>query len=120
MKAFAVAIAAAALLAGCGGGSAPAQPSGSIKVTMTEFAFDPSTINTSSGKVVFYLVNAGSVGHDMVIRDSSKNKISGSELVSAGDRFIFTVDNLKPGTYTIVCDQAGHEGSGMKGTLTVT
>jgi plastocyanin len=120
MKALAAGLAAVALLAGCGGGNAPSQPSGSIKVTMTEFAFDPAALNASSGKAVFYLVNAGSVGHDMVIRDSSKNRIAGSELVSAGDRFIFTVENLKAGTYTFVCDQAGHEGSGMKGTLTVT
>ena len=120
MKALAVAIAAAALIAGCGGGSGPAQPSGSIKVTMTEFAFDPSTVSVPGGKVVFYLVNAGSVAHDMVIRDSAKKKIAGSELVSAGDRFIFTIDNLPAGSYTIVCDQPGHEGSGMKGELTVT
>ncbi|HYR48997.1 MAG TPA: cupredoxin domain-containing protein [Candidatus Eisenbacteria bacterium] len=120
MKAIGVAMAAAALIAGCGGGSGPDQPSGSIKVTMTEFQFDPSTITTPSGKVVFYLVNAGSTGHDLVVRDSSGKKIAGSELVSAGDRFIFTIDNLPAGSYKIVCDQPGHEGSGMKGDLTVT
>src|SRR6267142_3071035 len=120
MKAMAVAMAAAALIAGCGGGSGPDQPSGSVKVTMTEFQFDPSTITTPSGKVVFYLVNAGSTGHDLVVRDSSGKKIAGSELVSAGDRFIFTIDNLPAGSYKIVCDQPGHEGSGMKGDLTVT
>jgi plastocyanin len=120
MKALAVAVAAVGLLAGCGGSNTPAEPAGSIKVTMTEFQFNPSSINASSGKVVFYLVNAGSTGHDLVIRDSSKNRIAGSELVSAGDSFVFTVDNLPAGTYTIVCDQPGHEGSGMKGTLTVT
>ena len=120
MKALAAAMAAAALMAGCGGGSGPAQPAGSIKVTMSEYQFSPSTLNAPSGKVVFYLVNAGSTGHDMVIRDSSKTRIAGSELVSAGDSFVFTVDNLPAGTYTIVCDQPGHEGSGMKGTLTVS
>jgi plastocyanin len=120
MKALAVAVVGAALLAACGGGSSPAQPAGSIKVTMTEFQFAPSTISAPSGKVVFFLVNAGSTGHDLVIRDSSKNKIKGSELVSAGDSFVFTVDNIPAGTYTIVCDQPGHEGSGMIGTLTIT
>ena len=56
----------------------------------------------------------------MIIRDSSNNRVAGSELVSAGDSFVFTVDNIAAGTYTYFCDQPGHESSGMKGTLTVT
>jgi len=116
-----LALTALVLLAGCGG-SAPSQPSGSIKVTMTEFKFDPSTISAPSGKVVFFLVNAGTTSHDLIIRDSSGNRVSGaaSELVSAGDSFVFTVSNIAAGTYTFFCDQPGHEASGMKGTLTVT
>ena len=121
---LAVALVAVALLAGCGGGggtTASSQPAGSIKVTMTEFKFDPSTISAPSGKVVFWLVNAGSgTSHDMIIRDSSNNKIAGSELISAGDSFVFTVDQISAGTYTYFCDQAGHESSGMHGILTVT
>jgi plastocyanin len=121
MKAGAAAVVAVALLlAGCGGGGGSAQPAGSIKVTLTEFKFDPSTVSAPSGKVVFYLVNGGTTSHDMVIRDSSNNRIDGSELISAGDTFVFTVNNMPAGTYTYFCDQAGHEASGMKGTLTVT
>lgn len=123
MRAFAVAMIAIAMLAGCGGGSGgAAQPAGSIKVTMTEYAFNPSTISAPSGKVVFFLVNAGSISHDMVIRDASGQKVSGatSELVSAGDSFVFTVANLPAGSFTFICDQPGHEASGMKGTLTAT
>ena len=114
------AVAAVALLAGCGGGGGSAQPAGSIKVTLTEFKFDPATISTSSGKVVFYLVNAGTTSHDLIIRDSSNNRIEGSELISAGDTFVFTVNSIPAGTYTYFCDQSGHEASGMKGTLTIT
>jgi uncharacterized cupredoxin-like copper-binding protein len=103
-----LALTAVVLLAGCGG-STPSQPSG-------------STINASSGKVVFFLVNAGTTSHDLIIRDSSGNRVSGaaSELVSAGDSFVFTVSNIGAGTYAFFCDQPGHEASGMKGTLTVT
>jgi plastocyanin len=122
MKALAVVVTAVALLlAGCGGGSSGSgQPTGSIKVSLTEFKFEPSTISAPSGKVVFYLVNGGTTSHDMVIRDSSNNRLDGSELISAGDTFVFTVNSLAAGTYTYFCDQAGHEASGMKGTLTIT
>jgi len=119
MRAAAVALIALAVLAACGGGG-PSQPAGSIKVTMNEYKFDPSTISAPSGKIVFFLVNGGTVSHDLVIRDSSGNRLGTSELVSAGDSVVFTVNNLAAGTYTIFCDQQGHEASGMKGTLTAT
>jgi plastocyanin len=122
MKTFAAAVVAVSLLAGCGGGgSAAAQPAGSIKVTMTEFKFDPSTINASAGKVVFYLVNAGNAtSHNMIIRDSKGTRVAGSDLISSGDTSVFTINSIGAGTYTYFCDQPGHEGSGMHGTLTIT
>jgi plastocyanin len=120
VKALALALAAVALLAGCGGSGGTAQPSGSTKVTLTEFKFDPATISAPNGKVVFFLVNAGTTSHDFIIRDASNNRISGSELISAGDSAVFTVDSIAAGTYTYFCDQPGHESSGMKGTLTIT
>jgi plastocyanin len=121
MKTLAAAVVVVALLvAGCGGGGGSSQPAGSIKVTLTEYKFDPSTISAPSGTVVFYVVNGGISSHDMVIRDSSNNRVDGSELISAGDTFVFTVNSIPSGTYTIFCDQPGHEASGMKGTLTIT
>jgi plastocyanin len=120
MRALALALAAVALLAGCGGGGGASQPAGSTKVTMTEFKFDPAEISVPHGKVVFFLVNSGTTQHDLAIRDSSNSRLAVSELVSAGDSVVFTVDNIAAGTYTIFCTQPGHEASGMKGTLTVT
>lgn len=122
MRNLAVGLLAVALLAGCGGGggSGNSQPAGSIQVTMTEFKFDPSTIQHSSGNMVFWLVNSGSTQHDMAIRDSSGKTIATSELVSAGDTKEFDVSNIAAGAYTFYCTQPGHEASGMKGTLTVT
>jgi plastocyanin len=105
--------------AACGGGGV-SQPAGSIKVSMSDYKFNPSDISTPSGKVVFYLVNSGTVSHDFVIRDGSGKRLSASELVSAGDSVVFTVDSLAAGSYTIFCDQQGHEALGMKGTLTAT
>ena len=118
----AAALVAVALLAACGGSSSggSSQPAGSHAVTMTEFKFDPSTISVSSGKVTFWLVNAGTTAHDMAIRDSTGKTIATSELVSAGDSVAFTVNDLAAGSYTFYCTQPGHEASGMKGTLTAT
>jgi plastocyanin len=123
VKAAALALAAGLLLgvAACGGGGGSSgQPAGSIKVTMTEFKFDPSTIAAKAGTITFFLVNAGTVSHDMVIRDSNNNHVAGSELISAGDTSVFTASNVAAGTYTYFCSQPGHEQSGMHGTLTVT
>jgi plastocyanin len=119
MRAAAVALVAGVLLGACGGSSA-SQPAGSTKVTMTEFHFDPSTLSVPSGKAVFFLVNAGTTGHDMSIRDSNGATVAHSDLVSAGDSFVFTVDSIAAGTYTYFCSQPGHETQGMKGTLTVS
>ena len=121
-------IAAAALAVGlvlgvaaCGGsGGGGGQPAGSIKVSMTEFKFDPSTIDAKAGTLTFFLVNTGTISHDMIISDSSGTRVAGSELISAGDSSVFTASNVAAGTYTYFCDQPGHEQSGMKGTLTVT
>lgn len=112
------AIAATGLISACGGASGP--PAGSIQVTMTEFKFDPSDIHVKAGKLTFYLVNSGSVAHNMIIQDSSGTRVAGSELVSAGDTFVFTVDDLPAGNYSIVCDVQGHAAAGMKGTLEAT
>jgi uncharacterized cupredoxin-like copper-binding protein len=120
MRAVAVALAAVALLAGCGGGGGTSQPAGSTKVTMTEYKFDPSDLTVPHGKAVFFLVNSGTTQHDMAITDSSGNRIAVSELVSAGDSVVFTVDNIAAGSYKILCTQPGHADLGMKGTLTVT
>ena len=105
--------------AACGGGGG-GQPAGSIKVNMTEFKFDPSSISAPAGKVTFYLVNSGSVAHDLVVIGPDGKKVAGSELVQAGNTSVLTVDNLTAGSYRIICDQPGHEDSGMKGTLAIT
>ena len=125
MRFGAVALVAGLLLAvaacgGNGGGGGGGQPAGSIKVTMTEFKFDPASIDAKAGTITIFLVNGGTISHDFIIRDSSGNRVAGSELISAGDSSVFTASNVAAGTYTYFCDQPGHEQSGMHGTLTVT
>jgi plastocyanin len=118
------AVALAALVAvavGCGGssGSSGAGPAGSYKVIMTEFKFNPSAITVKPGTTTFFLVNQGTVAHDMIIETQSGQRVAGSELVQAGGETTFTASNLAAGSYLIICDQPGHEAAGMKGTLSV-
>ena len=101
----------------CGGSAGP--PAGSIKVSMTEFAFSPKDLSAPAGKVVFYLENAGQTSHDMVVFDSSQKQVAKSDVVQAGNNLVFTIDNLAAGSYAIVCDLPGHREAGMVGTLTV-
>jgi plastocyanin len=119
IRTLSIGFAVAVLLSACGG-SGGAQPPGSMKVTLTEYRFDPSTISVGHGKVVFFLVNGGTISHDLVVTDSSGNRVAASELISAGDSVVLNIDNLPAGTYTFFCDQPGHEQAGMKGTLTAT
>jgi uncharacterized cupredoxin-like copper-binding protein len=108
-------------LAACGGGGGGGgQPAGSIKVSMTEFKFTPSSLQAKSGKVVFFLDNSGSTTHDMVIDDSSGKQLTKSDLVQAGNQATFTVDKLPAGSFTFFCDLPGHQAAGMQGTLTVS
>jgi len=115
-----LAIGATVSCGGSSGGGGGGQPAGSIKVDMTEFKFDPSTISAPAGKVTFYLVNSGSVAHDLVVESPDGKKIAASDLVQPGNTSVFTVNNLSAGTHPFICDQPGHEASGMKGTLTIT
>ena len=101
-------------------GSSGTAPAGTTKVTLTEFKFDPSSIDVKAGKVTFFLVNAGSQGHDMVISDSSGKVLAKSDLVQGGNSTDFTVSDLPAATYTIYCDVPGHRASGMQGTLTAS
>ena len=66
---------------------------------------------------VFFLVNTGTTAHDLVVKDSSGVVVAKSKLVQNGDSTTFDVSSLAAGSYTILCDVAGHEESGMKGTL---
>jgi plastocyanin len=109
-------------LAGCGGSGGPAsgQPPGSTKVTLSDYKFTPNNITVKPGKVTFFLVNTGTVSHDMVVSGSDGKSVGHSELLQPGNSTVLTIDDLPSGSYTIVCDQPGHEELGMKGTITAS
>lgn len=114
-------LAAAALLAACGGtpaASGPAAPSGAITIEAKEYMFTPSTLSVPAGDIQFYIRNAGTTEHEFEI-------FKGDQVVDEVEGLVpglakqLTV-NLAPGEYTFVCKLSGHDQLGMKGTLTVT
>ncbi len=126
----AVMIIAVLILAACssGGGSSGGT---SIKVTATEFSFNPANITVPAGaNVSLTVVNSGSVQHTWVILKQGVNVTTATGLdpnsiyftskVDAGQTatFNFTAPST-PGDYQIICDLPGHLEGGMKGTLTV-
>ena len=90
---------------------------------MTEFRFEPGTtqvLRAPHGRIVFVVVNRGTVLHDMTILDAAGSRLAQSEEVAPGDSSLLTVRDLPAGTYRIVCSQPGHVEAGMVGSLVVS
>lgn len=112
----------ALVAAACGGGGQPGggQPGGTAggpAVTVTEkewqIEFAPATLKAGPMKLV--VKNEGSIEHNFVIEGANVEM----DAIQAGQSKELTVD-LKPGTYTVVCNIPGHLEAGMKTTITVT
>jgi plastocyanin len=86
----------------------PADPSGALS-----FQFGKAT--AQPGSVTISMPNASPIQHNIAITGPVKGQ---GPIVGNGGDSKFTA-NLKPGTYTFLCQVPGHEAGGMKGTLTV-
>ena len=118
-------------LAGCAG---PARGgSTALSVTMTDFAFQPTTFTVPAGKEISVSVtNKGANVHEFVIMklgtkvdppfgDKDEGNIYWEiDDVQAGQTKTGKFTAPEPGTYQIVCGQPKHIEMGMVGTLTVT
>jgi iron uptake system component EfeO len=109
-------IVVAALVAACGGTSAPSDGD-AIAVAATEYRFEPAALAAAPGTVTFRVTNTGLEEHEFEILagDAVVDEIEG--LVPGLSKDL-TVD-LDAGQYAIVCRLADHEARGMVGTLTV-
>lgn len=120
----------ALLLAGCGGGS---EPSKSLKVTMTDFAFSPNAFTVPAGEEISVQVtNNGAVAHSFIVMQSG-HTVQG-HFTDADKPYVlwevatvppgesvkgsFTAPSA-PGEYQLLCGIAGHFEAGMVGKLTV-
>ncbi len=95
-----------------------AQAKTTITVNEKDFAISLSASTIQAGMITFKVINDGPSLHHFKISQGTTEK----KLVSVDAGKTETTDpvDLKPGTYTIICDIPGHEALGMKVTLTVT
>lgn len=87
-----------------------------VDVSLSEFAITPAAIVASPGEVKIRVTNNGSMAHNFSIPAlSAKTKD-----LNAGESETLNLGSLSDGTYDVLCEIAGHAGSGMVGTLTIT
>jgi uncharacterized cupredoxin-like copper-binding protein len=112
--------------------SAYAQSATPITVTLTNFAFTPSTVTLKSGTTyTLHLVNNGGSAHDFAapeffkastIAPADKSKIDsddGDVDLDSGQAVDITVTPAKPGTYKLICTHFMHQTFGMTGQIVV-
>lgn len=98
-----------------GGGAPPGGGAGGgtrVAVTEKEWAIEVGSV--PSGTVTFAVRNDGAVEHNFIIKETN-TRLDG---LQPGQTKELTA-TLQPGTYTLVCDIAGHEEAGMHTTITV-
>lgn len=109
----------ALVAAACGGGGGQqggtSGDAGTITVSEKEWAITFPSSSIKAGKVKLVIRNEGTIEHNFVIENAGVEV----DAIQPGQSKEVTAQ-LKPGTYTVVCNIPGHAEAGMKVTLTVT
>ncbi len=119
----AIAVASAAVLASCGGGSDSGSTGTTIPADVTVvavegIAWDAKDYTATAGEISIAAVNRSSLPHNLHIVDPSGTQLPQVwDIPSRGDAVNDTI-TLSAGTYTLICTIPGH--ANMKSTLTVS
>ena len=100
-------------LSACGDDDTPAAAPANT-VMMGEFYYRPAEFTVNRDAIV-RVVNEGSVAHSWIIQGAGV----GTTAIAPGQSIIVDLRDIKPGTYTVYCDQAGHTQAGQAGKLTI-
>ncbi len=109
--------------ASCGGGggkpsgeqpSGPSAGAAAVTVTEKEWSITFSTAALKAGPLKLTLKNEGSIEHNFIIKEANVEVDS----IQPGKSKEVTV-TLKPGTYTVMCNIAGHAEAGMQTSIKV-
>ena len=92
-----------------------AAPGSGVRVSMTEFAFDPDPIVLSGDDKAVTVVNDGAVPHDFVVPELGK----GTPDLPAGAELTIDLSDQPAGTYEVICDITGHREAGMVTRLVI-
>lgn len=103
----------ATVLPACGGDDKPsAEPA--LTVSMGEFWYQPAEFTVPRDALVT-IVNDGTVAHSWIVQGAG----IGTTAMAPGQSIVVDLRDIKPGTYTVFCDQAGHTQAGQTGKLTI-
>jgi len=110
------------VLAGCGGGSRPAEPGTSrsaaasdprtVEIKLTDAGCDPATIKLGAGRTTFRITNAGTGRVTEAEVLSGARVLGEKENLVAGLSGSFTLD-LQPGQYTLSCPGGTSAATGV-------
>jgi plastocyanin len=103
---------------GTGGQMPDSQQVQSVTVVASDsMRFAPAAITVQAGRPVqITLRNDGNATHDFRLTQSVPRPVQ--VIAKGGESKVATFTISRPGTYTFVCTQFGHEMAGMKGTIT--
>ncbi|MFL5965506.1 MAG: cupredoxin domain-containing protein [Gaiellaceae bacterium] len=115
------------LAAGCGGTSGSKSSDGQVaapvasqtlQVSEKEFSITPASITVKKpATYAFHVSNDGSISHALVVEGQGNETKTGT--IAPGSSTTLSVTLSKAGKYELYCPIDGHQGKGMKATLTV-
>lgn len=81
-------------------------------VSLSEFSISPDPIELAAGASLS-VTNDGAVVHNLSVEGQA------TPMLESGDSATLDLSGLAPGSYTLICDVAGHAAAGMEATLNV-
>ncbi len=100
---------------GTSGGSGETGPT-IVDVQLSEFAITPAAIVAPPGRVQLRVTNVGSIVHNFSVPTLG---VKTADLLT-GESETLDLGELDDGVFDVLCEIAGHAGSGMVGTLSIT
>lgn len=93
-------------------GDAPAASAAGEAVSLNEFSISPDPVEISAGGVL-EVTNEGAAVHNLSVEGNA------TPLLDPGGSAALDLSGLAPGSYTLICDVAGHAAAGMQAVLEV-